>query len=60
MGHHSPQKAMVCATSATNSTQYFNRPGPRVADTIEILREVLDNGSGPVRYEGCGWKKMAA
>jgi len=39
-----------------DGNQYFNRPGPRVADTLEILTEILD-GRGP--HEGVGWRQPA-
>src|SRR5262245_2371252 len=34
---------------------YFNRPGPRLADTAEILAEVLHPDLVPNRYRGTGW-----
>lgn len=38
-----------------DGNQYFNRPGPRLADTVEILAEILH----PVRFDfghrGTGW-----
>lgn len=34
---------------------YFNRPGPRIVDSLEILVEVLQGGPG-VRHRGMGWE----
>lgn len=34
---------------------YFNRPGPRVVDSLEILVEVFHPALVPVRHEGSGW-----
>ena len=34
---------------------YFNRPGPRMADSLEILFEILHPEAGPARYAGEGW-----
>ncbi|MEO6953149.1 MAG: SRPBCC domain-containing protein [Polyangia bacterium] len=37
--------------------QYFNRPGPRIVESLEILVEILhdDDGIG-ARHEGSGWE----
>jgi iron complex transport system substrate-binding protein len=41
----------------TDGNQYFNRPGPRLVDSLEILAEILhlelDYG-----YEGWGWVRL--
>lgn len=37
--------------------RYFNRPGPRLAESTEILAEVLHPGAVPSRHEGDGWER---
>jgi iron complex transport system substrate-binding protein len=39
-----------------DGNQYFNRPGPRLAESLEILAEVLHPGAFPARFEGRGWE----
>jgi len=36
-----------------DGNQYFNRPGPRLADSVEILAEIIQGL--PFGYEGTGW-----
>jgi iron complex transport system substrate-binding protein len=38
-----------------DGNQYFNRPGPRLAETIEILAEILHPGVLHFGHEGKGW-----
>jgi iron complex transport system substrate-binding protein len=38
-----------------DGNQYFNRPGPRLADSLEILAEVLHPDAFPARHQGTGW-----
>lgn len=38
--------------------QYFNRPGPRLAETLEIVAETLDPEAFPFGWEGRGWERM--
>ena len=38
--------------------QYFNRPGPRLAETLEIVAEILHPGTFAFGYEGTGWKHL--
>jgi iron complex transport system substrate-binding protein len=37
---------------------YFNRPGPRLVDSLEILCEVLHPQAFPAQHEGTGWRTM--
>lgn len=37
--------------------QYFNRPGPRLADSLEILAQVLHPEAFPPAHEGPGWQR---
>ncbi|MBI4782735.1 MAG: cobalamin-binding protein [Oscillatoriophycideae cyanobacterium NC_groundwater_1537_Pr4_S-0.65um_50_18] len=43
----------------TDGNQYFNRPGTRLVDSLEILAEIL-HPSLPSVYEGSGWQKLSA
>jgi iron complex transport system substrate-binding protein len=39
---------------------YFNRPGPRLAESLEILAEVLHPDAFRFGHEGRGWERMRA
>lgn len=41
-----------------DGNQYFNRPGPRVVETFEILREILRPDAGPARHREKAWRVM--
>jgi iron complex transport system substrate-binding protein len=38
-----------------DGNQYFNRPGPRIVDSIEILAEIIYPKQFSFGYEGSGW-----
>jgi iron complex transport system substrate-binding protein len=42
----------------TDGNQYFNRPGPRIADSLEILAELLHPQRFDYRHEGRGWVRL--
>lgn len=42
-----------------DGNQYFNRPGPRIVDTIEILAEIIHPKQFIFGYEGDGWIKFS-
>jgi iron complex transport system substrate-binding protein len=42
-----------------DGNQYFNRPGPRIVDSIEILAEIINPKQFIFGYEGEGWIKFA-
>jgi iron complex transport system substrate-binding protein len=42
----------------TDGNQYFNRPGPRLADSVEILTEILHPERFPPTFEGSGWRSL--
>lgn len=42
-----------------DGNQYFNRPGPRIVDSIEILAEVIHPKQFIFGYEGNGWIKFS-
>ena len=39
----------------TDGNQYFNRPGPRIADSLEILAELLHPEHFDFGHRGKGW-----
>jgi iron complex transport system substrate-binding protein len=41
-----------------DGNQYFNRPGPRIVDSIEILAEIINPKQFSFGYEGDGWIKF--
>jgi iron complex transport system substrate-binding protein len=43
----------------TDGNQYFNRPGPRVVDSVEILAEIIHPKLFNFGYEGNGWIKFS-
>jgi iron complex transport system substrate-binding protein len=43
----------------TDGNAYFNRPGPRLVDSLEILAEILHPELFEFGYEGTGWKVYA-
>ncbi|MEO6524581.1 MAG: cobalamin-binding protein [Mucilaginibacter sp.] len=43
----------------TDGNQYFNRSGPRIIDSIEILAEIINPKQFIFGYEGEGWIKFS-
>jgi len=41
----------------TDGHQYFNRPGPRLVESLEILAEIMYPDLFSFGHEGLGWKK---
>lgn len=41
-----------------DGNQYFNRPGPRLADSLEILAELLHPDAFPARHARTGWIRL--
>jgi iron complex transport system substrate-binding protein len=41
-----------------DGNQYFNRPGPRIVDSVEILAEIINPKQFIFGYEGSGWIKF--
>ncbi|MXV17008.1 cobalamin-binding protein [Hufsiella ginkgonis] len=41
-----------------DGNHYFNRSGPRIVDTIEILAEIINPKQFIFGYEGAGWLKF--
>jgi len=42
----------------TESNQFFNRPGPRLVESLEILAEIMYPGFFSFGHEGKDWKKF--
>lgn len=42
----------------TDGNAYFNRPGPRLVDSLEILAEILHPDIFDFGYRGTGWKNF--
>jgi len=42
-----------------DGNQYFNRPGPRIVESLEILAEILHPEAGASVHEGTGWCKFS-
>ena len=43
----------------TDGNQYFNRPGPRILESIKILIEIVSNQKIDFGYKEKGWKKFS-
>jgi iron complex transport system substrate-binding protein len=43
-----------------DGNQYFNRPGPRLVESLEILAEILHPGRFHFGHEGAGWQKLVS
>jgi iron complex transport system substrate-binding protein len=43
----------------TDGNQYFNRPGPRIVDSLEILAEILHPRIFHFGHEGTGWRRVS-
>ena len=42
-----------------DGNQYFNRPGPRVVDSLQILAEILHPGTVDYGHRGTGWVRWS-
>ncbi|MDP9047268.1 MAG: cobalamin-binding protein [Bacteroidota bacterium] len=47
------------AVYIADGNQYFNRPGPRIVDSVEILAEIIHPKQFIFGYEGTGWIKFS-
>lgn len=41
-----------------DGNQYFNRPGPRIAESLEILAEIVHPELFTFGHEGAGWRRL--
>jgi iron complex transport system substrate-binding protein len=46
------------AVFLADGNQYFNRPGPRLVETLEILAEILHPETFSFGHQGTGWKRL--
>ena len=44
----------------TDGNQYFNRPGPRLADSLEIVAEILYPDTFHFGHDGTGWLRFSS
>jgi iron complex transport system substrate-binding protein len=42
----------------TDGNQFFNRPGPRLVESLEILAEILHPRTFAFGHEGIGWERI--
>ena len=42
----------------TDGNQFFNRPGPRLVESLEILAEIFHPSVFYFGHEGIGWERM--
>ncbi len=42
----------------TDGNQYFNRPGPRLVESLEILAEMFHPDTFHFGHEGSGWERL--
>jgi len=42
--------------AACDGNAFFNRPGPRLSESVEILAEILDPGRFPPLHRGTAWE----
>jgi iron complex transport system substrate-binding protein len=42
----------------TDGNQYFNRPGPRLVESLEILAEIFHPSLFPFGHRGTGWQVL--
>jgi iron complex transport system substrate-binding protein len=42
----------------TDGNQYFNRPGPRLVESLEILAEIMHPDCFHFGHEGSGWERL--
>ena len=42
----------------TDGNQYFNRPGPRLVESLEILAELIHPEVFRFGHEGVGWQRV--
>lgn len=60
---HSAWPGLAAVTSgqtyATDGNAYFNRSGPRLVESLEILAEILHPSCFSFGHEGRGWSRLA-
>lgn len=46
------------AIFVADGNQYFNRPGPRVVESLVILNEIFEAAIDPLKNSGPGWERV--
>lgn len=54
-GYESLKAVQTGNVFVADGNQYFNRPGPRVAESLEIMAEILHPDAFDFGHEGSGW-----
>ena len=57
-GWHSLRAVKNGRVYLADGNQYFNRPGPRLVESLEILAEILHPGEFRFGHEGIGWQPL--
>ena len=52
--------AQAGAVYATDGNAFFNRPGPRLVESLEILAEIIHPAHFSFGHEGTGWVRLDA
>jgi len=55
---HALQAVRKGRVYVTDGNQYFNRPGPRIAESLEILAEILHPDHFDFGHVGRGWERL--
>ena len=50
--------AQAGAVYATDGNAFFNRPGPRLVESLEILAEIIHPAHFAFGHEGSGWNRL--
>ena len=59
-GWHDLHAVRAGRVVVADGNRYFNRSGPSVFETVEILAEILHPQEFPPRYQGCAWRLYPA
>jgi iron complex transport system substrate-binding protein len=52
------QAVRAAGVYVTDGNQYFNRPGPRLVESLEILAEILHPEAFEFGHAGVGWQDL--
>ncbi|AOX02098.1 cobalamin-binding protein [Moorena producens PAL-8-15-08-1] len=62
MAHHSQWSSLQAVRQGkvfvTDGNAYFNRPGPRLVDSVEMIAEILHPDLFTFGYQGTGWERF--
>jgi iron complex transport system substrate-binding protein len=58
-GWHELRAVRAGRVYVTDGNQFFNRPGPRLVESLEILAEILHPKTFHFGHEGTGWNAQA-